>query len=268
MKTKILLIINIILMCAVILMGMYIHNEKNEEKNQTHFFNDCVKNLMDSFSDVSINNADTQVLTSSSFHASGFRPILENGDIIGLNTYCMYRKLYYNTALMCLRIYNGKEETENGTHVFYECVENPIDPLFSDALLKAREQDEITYRMCQELYYNTWKSQYEAIMQIIRRKCKYEDDIENYDLFEREMEEGFDRLKPLILNEMLDNYDMAESPEKHGYGNGTSAALLMYRGTMYRTACMFFEPLLDKDEYSFPQEEIQKSIAEILGISE
>ena len=60
---------------------------------------------------------------------------------------------------------------------------------------------------------------------------------------------------------------MPKSPEKHGYGNGTNGALLMYQGTVYRTACMFFVPMLDKEEYCFPQEEIQEAIAEILDDS-
>ncbi len=243
MKTKGLLLVNIILLYAVILMGVYICNEKNEMENEMH--DDCVENFINLLlADISI---DINAQESTIYH--------------------MHRNLYYDSALMCLRMYDREKGEESETHVFYGCVENPIDPLFSDALIKARGQSEITYRMCQELYYNTWKSQYETIMQIIREKCKYEEDIENYELFVREMEEGFDRLKPLILNEMLDNYDMPKSPEKHGYGNGTNGALLMYQGTVYRTACMFFVPMLDKEEYCFPQEEIQEAIAEILDDS-
>lgn len=265
MKTKVLLIFNVILLCVVILMGLYIYNEKNEAGKETNVFYGCMENFMNPFfADIS-KNMEPQMLPQHSFCTFGIQLTLLQDDIQSSNAYYMYQKIYCDTVLMCLRLYDRKESEGNEKHVFYGCVENPIDPLFSDALIKAREQNEITYRMCQELYYNTWKAQYETIMQIIRKKCKYEEDIENYDLFEREIEEGFDRMKPLILNEMLDNYDMPESPEKHGYGNGTNGALLMYQGTVYRTACMFFQPMLDKEEYSFPKEEIQASIAEILG---
>ena len=101
-------------------------------------------------------------------------------------------------------------------------------------------------------------------MGIIRNKCKYEEDIANYELFTKEMEEGFDNLQPLILNEMLDNYDMLESPEKNSWGNGTQDRLLMYQGTMYRNACMFFMPLLEENEYVFPLGEIEQDLSEII----
>ena len=141
-------------------------------------------------------------------------------------------------------------------------MENPIDSLFAEALHDSHVMAE--YRQIQELYYDTWKTQYDNIMGIIRNKCKYEEDIANYELFTKEMEEGFDNLQPLILNEMLDNYDMLESPEKNSWGNGTQDRLLMYQGTMYRNACMFFMPLLEENEYVFPLSEIEQDLSEII----
>lgn len=66
-------------------------------------------------------------------------------------------------------------------------MENPIDSLFAEALHDSPVM--VEYRQIQELYYDTWKTQYDNIMGIIRNKCKYEEDIANYELFVKEMEE-------------------------------------------------------------------------------
>lgn len=50
---------------------------------------------------------------------------------------------------------------------------------------------------------------------------------------------------------MLDNYSLPESREKHSYGTGTADSLKMYKGLIYRDACMLFIPYL-VDEYQFP----------------
>lgn len=152
-------------------------------------------------------------------------------------------------------------EQDRNNVVYDQCLENPIDPLFAEALYDA--PDMANYRQIQELYYDTWKTQYDNIMKIIRNKCKYEEDIANYELFTKEMDEGFNNLQPLILNEMLDNYNIPESPEKNSWGNGTRGRLLMYDGTMYRNACMFFIPFLEESEYVFPLNEIEESLSEI-----
>lgn len=88
MKTKVLLLVNIILLCSVILMRVYICNEKNEMETEMH--NDCVENFINLLlADISI-DMDTQEST----------------------IYHMYRELYYNSALMCLRMYDiGNCET-------------------------------------------------------------------------------------------------------------------------------------------------------------
>ncbi len=119
----------------------------------------------------------------------------------------------------------------------------------------------IEYCQIQQLYYETWIAQYNDIMKKIRKKCIYDEDIANYNLFINEMENGFDKLQPLILNEILDNYNMPESPEKDSWGNGTQETLLMYCGTMYRNACMFFIPFLEKSDYSFPVNEVKESLS-------
>ena len=141
---------------------------------------------------------------------------------------------------------------------FYECMENPIDPLFAQALNDSRIMAQ--YRQIQKFYYEIWKAQYEDIIKKIRKKCKDDEDIANYELFTREIEEGFRQMQPLILNEMPGNYGMSKSPEKNGPGNGTNERLLMYQGTMYRNACMFFIPFMSENEYTFPVHEVRQTL--------
>ena len=121
----------------------------------------------------------------------------------------------------------------------------------------------IQYRQIQQLYYDTWIAQYNDIMKKIRKKCIYDEDIADYNLFINEMEKGFDKLQPCILNEILDNYQISESPQKDSWGNGTQEILLLYRGTMYRNACMFFIPFLEKSEYTFPVKKVEESLSKI-----
>lgn len=139
---------------------------------------------------------------------------------------------------------HADETAEENNNTDKESITNPIDPLFAEALGSAHVQ--VTYRALQELYHDTWKPQYEAIMSIIREKCRYDEDIANHDSFikevERETKNGFQMKEPLILNEMSDNYEIPKGPEKYSYGNGTDDRLLLYKGTMYRNACMFFVP--------------------------
>lgn len=156
---------------------------------------------------------------------------------------------------------SGEWNRINTVEQDYNCLENPIDPLFAQALSNSHVM--IEHRQIQQLYYETWIAQYNDIMKVIRKKCIYNEDIANYNLFTKEMENGFDKLQPLILNEILDNYNVPESPEKDSWGNGTQETLLMYRGTMYRNACMFFIPFLEKSEYSFPVNEVKESLSKI-----
>ena len=183
---------------------------------------------------------------------------------------CMNVILFGIIIFMGASMYNGskKVSTEpfNSADNYYTCMANPIDPLFADALSDSHIMT--AYCQIQELYYNTWKTQYDHMMKEIRNKCRYKEDIADYDLFAKEMDKGFAQLQPLILDEMLHNYDMPECPEKHSWGNGTYYALLMYKGTMYRNACMFFVSLYDKNEFQFSTNKIEKSLSEILKYQE
>lgn len=175
--------------------------------------------------------------------------------------------LFSIIIFMGVHIYGNNKEVSgemkriNTAGQDYNCLENPIDPLFAQALSKSHVM--IEYRQIQQLYYETWIAQYNDIMKKIRKKCIYDEDIANYHLFANEMEKGFDKLQPLILNEILDNYNIPESLEKGSWGNGTQGTLLLYRGTMYHNACMFFIPFLEKSEYTFPVNEVKELLFKI-----
>lgn len=146
---------------------------------------------------------------------------------------------------------------------------NPVDMLFAEGF--GRSDFAYQWRGLQELYLETWKNQYSVVMGVIRGKCRYDEDIANYDAFikemERELEKGFEKKKPLILNTFLDNFDLPESPEKHGWGNGTGEGLDLYKGAIYRNACMYFANELDGEEYSLPAAEVKAEIDKILSDS-
>lgn len=145
---------------------------------------------------------------------------------------------------------NNNIDSSYSTYYF---MTNPIDNYFSEMMNDTRIT-EIELRDLQEHYFVVWKNEYDKIMSLIKDKCIYEEDIQNYNTFTNETETSFDKIKPLLLNEMLDNYTMPESPEKHSYGNGTNSKLEMYKGMIYRNACMMFIPYL-ANEYQFPSNE-------------
>ena len=170
----------------------------------------------------------------------------------------VFRVILFISAYMHQDSKEVNTSRDNTAAMHYEFLVNPVDPLFAGALSNAESM--VEYREIQELYYHTWKSQYDYIMNKICTKCKQDEDIADYNLFIKEMDEGFDQLQPLILNEMFDNYHMPESPEKHSGGNGTYHQLLMYQGAMYRNACMFFISLYTKSEYQFPIDQVKKAL--------
>jgi len=128
---------------------------------------------------------------------------------------------------------------------------NPIDEYFVEKFSNYKE--EIEYRLYQRAYLDIWKTEYNKILKIVREKSIYEEDINIINDFNEEIEKSYDKLEPALLAVMLDNFEMPESPEKHSQGNGTTAKLDMYRGILYRNACMLFIEYID-DEYKFPDE--------------
>jgi hypothetical protein len=110
---------------------------------------------------------------------------------------------------------------------------------------------QVELRDLQDKYYFVWKNEYQNILKLIKNKCIKEQDNENYKNFIELVDSEFQTIKPLLLNEILDNYNMEDSPEKQSIGNGTTDLLKLYQGMIYRNACMLFIPYL-KDEYKFP----------------
>jgi hypothetical protein len=167
----------------------------------------------------------------------------------------------FKNDVMNKRIKNQKvysSTTTNDYSNFY-FMSNPIDQYFMEKLGKSN-LPEIEIRDYQTAYLKVWRKEYKIIMGIIRNKCIYKEDISNYNKFTHETESSFDKMKPLLLNEMLDNYKIKESPEKNSFGNGTAAKLDMYKGMTYRNACMLFIPYLESD-YKFPSvKELDKII--------
>lgn len=148
----------------------------------------------------------------------------------------------------------------NKDYSHYYFMNNPVDEYFSMKIINAN-LSEIEIRTYQEEYLKIWKNIYDNIISIIRKKCVYEEDIARYNKFTNEINNSFENIKPLLLAEMLDNYLLQESPEKHSYGIGTADKLKMYEGMIYRNACMLFIPYL-VDEYKFPDSNQIKSILE------
>jgi len=132
----------------------------------------------------------------------------------------------------------------------YYFMTNPIDEYFATKFSDST-MCEIEFKDYQTAYEAVWKKEYNTIMTVIKNKCTYDDDIEIYNNFTKHIENSMADIEPMLLAEMLDNYNMPESPEKHSWGNGTSTALKMYNGMLYRNGCMLFIPYLE-DEYLFP----------------
>ncbi len=132
----------------------------------------------------------------------------------------------------------------------YYFMTNPIDEYFATKFSDSYMCN-IEFKDYQEAYETVWKKEYNTIMTIIKNKCIYNDDIDIYNNFTKQIETSMVDIEPMLLAEMLDNYNMPESPEKHSWGNGTSAALRMYNGMLYRNGCMLFIPCLE-NEYKFP----------------
>lgn len=275
MKLKVSVACNIILLIIVVVMGVTAYNGRSDEPVETiddaaenHLENDFARLLreevLNSAQDAAENHLENdfarlfreEVLNSAqnaadSHSENDFAPPQSKRKLPVLNDPVMEQQEEQPSSPIPGEIVWRMRN--------YECMQNPVDQLFMEALSGAGS--EVNYRSCQELYYDTWKAQYEEIMEVLYEKCKSEEAIADYEMFVKEMEEGFGRLQPLIEMEMLDNYDIPEGAEKNTWGNGTLARLLMYEGAMYRNACMFFIPFLDADEYQFPQETVLESLS-------
>lgn len=159
-------------------------------------------------------------------------------------------KVQQETSIPAQKELLESESHETLDYFYYFLMDNPIDNYFKDKF-QNHVQAEMDRRDYQKLYLKVWNQEYDSIMNIIKKKCKSDEDITRYKTFIKEVDSSYNLLQPLLLAEMLDNYAEPESPEKYSYGNGTQPMLDMYQGMIYRNACMLFIPFL-QDEYSFP----------------
>ena len=161
-----------------------------------------------------------------------------------------------------------KENVKEETFMFdstkideYRLMRNPIDDYFLEKLNRASCYAEI--RDYEYFYLVVWQREYEKIMAIMQERCVMNEDKERLQTFMEEVSESFEKMKPFIEGEILNNFEYPESPEKYSYGNSTIATLNMYEGMHYRNACMLFTNSMYLTGYQFPtKEEIDLFIVE------
>ncbi len=126
---------------------------------------------------------------------------------------------------------------------------NPIDNYF-EPKLNSKIQAEV--RDSLEQYEEVWEKEYNKVIEIVNKKCIYDDDKENLNQFKKSVANLIETATPVLEIEMLDNYNLEpDSPEKHSWGNSTYSYLQGIKGQIYRDASMLIIPYLD-DEYEFP----------------
>lgn len=135
----------------------------------------------------------------------------------------------------------------------YRLMRNPIDDYFLQKLNSASSYVEI--RDYEYFYLVVWQHEYEKIMSMLQERCVMEEDKKRLRIFVKEVPESFERMKPFIEAEILNNFEYSESPEKYSYGNSTMAKLMLYEGMHYRNACMLFANSMYLTGYQFPSEE-------------
>lgn len=135
----------------------------------------------------------------------------------------------------------------------YRLMRNPIDDYFFEKLNSASSYAEI--RDYEYFYLAVWQHEYEKIMTMMQERCVMEEDKERLQIFMEEVHESFEKMKPFIETEILNNFEYPESLVKYSYGNSTMAKLMLYEGMNYRNACMLFTNSMYLTSYQFPTEE-------------
>lgn len=135
---------------------------------------------------------------------------------------------------------------------------NPIDQYFLKQL--NNQKSEMDYETIQETYMNVWKQQYKIILDILKKKCIYDDDKDIFSQYSDCPEKIYEYSKNALTTVMLDSFSIEPgNPAKESYGLGTIEGLKMYQGMFYRNCCMIFIPYLEND-YSFPTNESLDSV--------
>lgn len=129
---------------------------------------------------------------------------------------------------------------------------NPIDMVFSKAFDSVQASESMR-RDLRERYKKIWKDQFDALMDTMAKKCKTDKDIENLNQYRNYTYSAISNLQPFLLNCMLDNFEMEESPEKNSWGNSTQSALDFREGMIYRDAVLFIYNMNSSKEFDLPE---------------
>lgn len=172
-------------------------------------------------------------------------------------TYITKNKVKEESTSTLKEVKQEKEVPETTNILDCLFMKNPIDQFFSERL--RNHKSEIEYEMVQRAYASVWEAEYKKILGIIQNKCSYSEDKEIFERYIKESKEVYGNSESALLAVMLDNFNLPEGPEKHSYGQGTTAGLKMYQGMMDRNACVMFIPYLE--DYTFPDvKELEESI--------
>lgn len=159
------------------------------------------------------------------------------------------------------RLLNNKKvpvETENrnkgkdteSTYIDDIFCNNPIDSYFVKKI--NTEDSEIQIELDKDAYMQIWKEQYRKILDIIRQKCIYDEDREIYEKYNSFIKEIYNNTETAVVSVMLNNFKYSpQDPAKYSFGMATDDELNMYKGIIYRNACVILILYLN-NEYSYP----------------
>lgn len=86
----------------------------------------------------------------------------------------------------------------------YIFMNNPIDQYFVNQL--KHPKSEVDYESMEQTYSKVWEQEYEKILDIIKKKCKYSQDKDTFSKYNKYSEEVYDNSKEALLTVMLDNF--------------------------------------------------------------
>ena len=147
-----------------------------------------------------------------------------------------------------------KEAVTNAEPKSNFILENPVDAAFSNAfdLIPASESMRRDLRV---RYKRIWKEQFEILMEMMKAKCSTDTDIEHLNQYKKHIDSSISNLQPFLVNCMLDNFGMEESPEKNSRGNSTQSALDFREGMIYRNAVLFVYKMNSTVDFELPSTE-------------
>ena len=114
---------------------------------------------------------------------------------------------------------------------------NPIDEYFEPYIDGTESMAEATRRGYERLYKYVWKTEYENIMEWMKKKCKYSEDKEDIEKMEESVDNYIESALSVMETEMIDGYNLDPSVNRIE-GNGVYSSLDRICGTMYRDISM------------------------------